>query len=67
MDIAKMIEDGDTLLQEALEAVCSYHEARDSSAPAAEVERLRQKSEMLLKELEELQLNAIGGFESLNH
>lgn len=62
-----MIEAGDALLQEALEALCRYHEARDSSASTTEVERLRQESETLIKALEEFQLKALGGLETLSH
>ncbi|MNJ27768.1 hypothetical protein D3C81_1741360 [compost metagenome] len=43
------------LIQSALDALCRYQDARNSSAPAKEIERLRQESETQMKSLEEFQ------------
>lgn len=66
MDVAELIIAGDLLLQNALEALCNYHEARDALSPPEEVECLRQQSEALLRSLEKLQMSALGGLDALD-
>jgi hypothetical protein len=56
-----MIREGDELLQKALEAVLRCLEAKDSSTPACEVERLRVAAESLMQAVAEYQLRSFGG------
>lgn len=60
MDLTEMSKTGEQLLQRALEAVGKYHEARDSSVPEMEVERLRIEADLLLRILQEYQVRALG-------
>ncbi|MNU00331.1 hypothetical protein D3C72_2434330 [compost metagenome] len=60
VDLTEMMKSGEQLLQRALEAVGRYHEARDSSMPEDEVERLRAEADSLLRLVWEYQSRALG-------
>ena len=60
MDLTEMVKAGEQLLRRALDAVGEYHEARDSSMPEAEVERLRVEAESLVQIVREYQVRALG-------
>lgn len=56
-----LVEAGEPLMQQALDAMRRYHEARDSVNSAEEVERLRLVAEALYQAVNEYQLHALGG------
>ena len=53
------LTEGEPLLERAMQAVRRFHEARDSSTPREEVERLKDEAEALMKELSVLQMDAL--------
>lgn len=55
-----MVEAGEPLMQQAMDALRRYHEARDSLTPAEEVERLRLEAESLFEAMQEYQRRALG-------
>lgn len=59
-DLAGKIAAGEPLIQQAMEAMRRYHEARDSLASAEEVERLRLEAESLMEAVQEYQRRALG-------
>lgn len=60
-DLHKKMALGEPLMQQALDAMRRYHEARDLLTPANEVERLRIEAESLMQAVNEYQLSALGG------
>jgi hypothetical protein len=58
---------GEPLMQQALDAMRRYHEARDSLISAQEVERLRLVAESLYQAVNEYQLHALGGEGATRH
>ncbi|EKT4554045.1 hypothetical protein JGK41_000783 [Pseudomonas putida] len=54
-----MVEAGEPLIQQAINAMREYHEARDRSAPPEEVERLRQLAESLFQVVSDYQLRVV--------
>lgn len=58
--IQGLAEAGDQLIQQAIDATRKYHEAKDMSAPAAEVERLKLLADSLYQAVTEFQLYALG-------
>ncbi|MNW18680.1 hypothetical protein D3C71_2183370 [compost metagenome] len=54
-----MIEAGEPLIQQAVDAMRQYHDAQDVGAPAAEVERLRLLAESLFQAVTDYQLRVI--------
>lgn len=60
MDLTEMTKAGEQILQRALEAVCRYQQAIDSSAPAVEVEHLHIEAESLMRAVREYQMRAKG-------
>ncbi|MDH1143329.1 hypothetical protein N5C60_01720 [Pseudomonas mosselii] len=58
--IEGMIEAGEPLIREAIEALRTYHNAQDSGAPAEEVERLRLIAESSYQAVTDYQLYALG-------
>lgn len=60
-------EAGEPLMQQALDAMQRYHEARDSLISAEEVERLRLIAESLFQAVNEYQLRALGGKGETRH
>lgn len=55
-----MLLAGEPLMQEAINALRLYHETKDSGAPAAEVERLRQLAASAFQAVTDYQLYALG-------
>lgn len=51
-----MVEAGEPLIQQAVDAMREYHKARDRGAPAAEIERLRLLAESLFQVVSDYQL-----------
>jgi hypothetical protein len=54
-----MVEAGEPLIQQAVDALRAYHKAQDSSAPPEEVERLRLLAESLFQAVSDYQLRVI--------
>jgi len=54
-----MVEAGEPLIQQAIEAMREYHQAQDRGAPAEEVERLRLLAESLFQAVSDYQLRAV--------
>ncbi|MNP29893.1 hypothetical protein D3C76_1229410 [compost metagenome] len=57
--IIGLIEAGEPLIQQAVDAMRQYHDAQDVGAPAAEVERLRLLAESLFQAVTDYQLRVI--------
>lgn len=55
-----IVEAGEPLIQQAIDAIRKYHEAKDMGAPAAEVERLRLLADSLYQAVTDYQLLAAG-------
>lgn len=60
MDLEEWVRVGDPLLREALSAVRRYHEAKDSSAPAEEVNQLWLQADSLMEVVLEYQRRYLG-------
>ncbi|EKT4484016.1 MULTISPECIES: hypothetical protein [Pseudomonas] len=54
-----MVEAGEPLIQQAVDAMREYHLAQDRGAPAEEVERLRLLAESLFQVVSDYQLRVI--------
>lgn len=54
-----MVEAGEPLIQQAIEAMRKYHEAQDFGAPPEEVERLRLLAESLFEAVSDYQSRVI--------
>jgi len=54
-----MVEAGEPLIQQAIDAMREYHQAQDRGAPAAEIERLRVLAESLFQVVSDYQLRVI--------
>jgi len=54
-----MIEAGEPLIQQAIDAMREYHQAQDRGAPPEEVERLRLLAESLFQAVSDYQLRAV--------
>nr|WP_277355679.1 hypothetical protein [Pseudomonas kurunegalensis] len=54
-----MVEAGEPLIQQAIDAFREYHQAQDSGAPPEEVERLRLLAESLFQVVSDYQLRVI--------
>lgn len=59
-DLDEKIAAGEPLMQQAMEAMRRYHEAKDSLKPAEEVDRLRLEAESLFEAVHEYQRRALG-------
>lgn len=55
-----MIEAGEPLIQQAIDAMREYHQAEDCGAPSEEVERLRLLAESLYQAVLDFQLIKAG-------
>lgn len=66
-ELAKKIAAGDPLVQQAMEAMRRYHEARNSLTSAEEVEPLRLEAESLYQAVTEYQLRSLGGEGATRH
>lgn len=67
MTLDGKMKTGEPLVQQAIEALRRYHEARDSSAPAEAVERLRFEAEWLHEAVGEHQRQALGNEPAATH
>ncbi|NQD72900.1 hypothetical protein [Pseudomonas sp. CM27] len=54
-----MVEAGEPLIQQAIDAMREYHQAQDRGAPVEEVERLRLLAESLFQVVSDYQLRVI--------
>lgn len=54
-----MVEAGEPLIQQAVDAFRSFHEAQDCGAPPEEVERLRLLAESLFQAVSDYQLRTV--------
>ncbi|MCE0962646.1 hypothetical protein [Pseudomonas putida] len=54
-----MVEAGEPLIQQAVDAMRDYHQAQDRGAPADEVERLRLLAESLFQAVSDYQLRVV--------
>ncbi|AEJ11852.1 conserved hypothetical protein [Pseudomonas putida S16] len=54
-----MVEAGEPLIQQAIDAMREYHQAQDRGAPAEEVERLRLVAESLFQAVSDYQLRVV--------
>jgi len=54
-----MVEAGEPLIQQAIDAMREYHQAQDRGAPAEEIERLRLLAESLFQAVSDYQLRAV--------
>ncbi|MDP9523680.1 hypothetical protein [Pseudomonas putida] len=54
-----MVEAGEPLIQQAVDAMREYHQAQDRGAPAEEVERLRLLAESLFQAVSDYQLRTV--------
>lgn len=54
-----MVEAGEPLIQQAIDAMREYHQAKDCGAPAEEVERLRLLAESLFQAVSDYQLRVV--------
>ncbi|WP_082075451.1 hypothetical protein [Pseudomonas sp. 2(2015)] len=59
-DLDEKIAAGEPLMQQAMEAMRRYHEARNSLTSAEVVERLRLEAESLMEAVHEYQRRALG-------
>ncbi|MBI6925731.1 hypothetical protein Q9323_03340 [Pseudomonas fulva] len=58
-EFAAAVEAGEPLIEQSMEALKRYWEARDYGAPAEEVERLRLHSESLAQAVSDYQLKVL--------
>ncbi|QJQ21378.1 hypothetical protein HG549_16070 [Pseudomonas sp. SK] len=54
-----LIEAGEPLIQQAVDAMREYHQAQDRGAPPEEIERLRLLAESLFQAVSDYQLRAV--------
>lgn len=54
-----MIEAGEPLIQQAIDAMREYHQAQDRGSPPEEIERLRLLAESLFQAVCDYQLRAV--------
>jgi len=54
-----MVEAGEPLIQQAVDALREYHQAQDRGAPVEEIERLRLLAESLFQVVSDYQLRVI--------
>ncbi|MCP3750800.1 hypothetical protein [Pseudomonas sp. SBB6] len=59
--LAGVIEAGEQLIQQAIDAQRRYQAGQDAGRPAMEVERLRLEAESLYQAVTEYQLRSLGG------
>ena len=66
-DLQEKMAAGEPLMQQAMDAMRRYHEARDSLTSAEEVERLRLEAEALMQAVSEYQQAVLGGPAATRH
>ncbi|MBA6058065.1 hypothetical protein [Pseudomonas juntendi] len=54
-----MVEAGEPLIQQAIDAMREYHQAQERGAPAEEIERLRLLAESLFQAVSDYQLRTV--------
>jgi hypothetical protein len=54
-----MIEAGEPLIQQAVDAMREYHQAQDNGEPPEEIERLRVLAESLFQAVSDYQLRVV--------
>ncbi|HDS1801246.1 TPA: hypothetical protein QEM76_004111 [Pseudomonas putida] len=54
-----MVEAGEPLIQQAIDAMREYHQAQDRGAPSEEIERLRLLAESLFQAVSDYQLRSV--------
>lgn len=54
-----MVEAGEPLIQQSIDAMREYHQAQDCGAPPEEIERLRLLAESLFQVVSDYQLRVI--------
>ncbi|MFJ4259628.1 hypothetical protein ACIP01_22035 [Pseudomonas monteilii] len=59
-DIFAILESGNPLMTQALEATNRYYEAQHAQLPANEVDRLRMEAEQLFQAVNEFQQRMLG-------
>ncbi|MBS7601079.1 hypothetical protein [Pseudomonas sp. RC2C2] len=59
--LAGVVEAGEPLIRQAIEAQRRYQAAQDAGRPTKEVERLRLEAESLYQAVTEYQLRSLGG------
>ncbi|MBS7596721.1 hypothetical protein [Pseudomonas sp. RC2C2] len=59
--LAGVIEAGEPLIRQAIDAQRRYQAAQDAGEPAKEIERLRLEAESLYQTVTEYQLRSLGG------
>ncbi|WP_460419332.1 hypothetical protein [Pseudomonas sp. microsymbiont 2] len=62
-----MVEAGEPLILEAIDALRRYHEAKDFGADSAEIERLRLIAESSYQAVTDYQLYALGHQKLTHH
>ncbi|PPS61826.1 hypothetical protein [Pseudomonas sp. BRM28] len=62
-----MIEAGEPLMKQAIEAMRQYHAAEAAGASGEEVERLRLLAESLFQAISDYQLRDLGGPPATRH
>lgn len=67
MTLNDKIKAGEPLMQQAMDAMRRYHEARDSFSSTQEVERLRLEAQSLMLAVSEYQQNVIAGHKATHH
>lgn len=58
--LQQMMEAGEPLMQQAIDAMRRYHEAKAAGSPVEDVERLRGLAESLFQAVSDYQLRALG-------
>lgn len=62
-----IVEAGEPLMQQAIEALRAYHEAEAAGLDRDEIERRRLLAESLFQAVSDYQLRALGGFSATLH
>jgi len=65
--LAGIVEAGEPLVQQAIDAMRRYYEAKDLKDPPEVVERLRREAESLMQALQQYQQRALGGVAATLH
>ncbi|OAI93418.1 hypothetical protein AYO28_13520 [Pseudomonas putida] len=60
-DLRDKIEASEPLMQQAIEALRRYHEAKAAESPPDEIERLKMLADSLFQAVSEYQRRALGG------
>jgi uncharacterized protein YaaN involved in tellurite resistance len=65
--LVELIEAGEPLVQQAVDALRKYHESQAANGPAEEVERLRREAESLYQAVTDYQLRVLGAPSATHH